>query len=386
MPPITRPLPLRLHARLRRPCLFLSPFSAVPARSKSHSAASTPSNDPDSFQHPFRICHDVEPLRTYRKQIASCGRSVGLVPTMGALHDGHLSLIRAAAAENTDVFVSIFVNPTQFGPTEDLSTYPRTWDEDIRKLENLNRRLSFPNTIGKVSLIFNPSASTMYPTLPPTGAVDGDGSFVSITPLARKLEGRSRPTFFRGVATVCMKLFNIFQPDRVYFGQKDIQQSILIRRMVKDFHIATDVRVVAISRELDGLAMSSRNTYLGNRRRSVAPVLNRALMAAKDRYQSGIVDARELVGVAREILSEELDHQKALEPFARALFKVDYVALTDVDEMDVVEGEVDRSKGAVLSAAVKMLPVEIPLDKDEKSQKPVRLIDNTILNSQNLRY
>jgi pantoate--beta-alanine ligase len=354
-------------------------FSTTSLLSRETDRTSTPSNSPHTSLYPFRIFRDDIPtLRSYRGELHRSGRTLGLVPTMGALHSGHLSLIRAAAKENPDVFVSVFVNPTQFGPTEDLATYPRTWSEDMAKLVALNKELSFPNGLGRISGIFAPGVKTMYPTLPPSSEVDGDGSFVTITPLARKLEGKSRPTFFRGVATVCMKLFNILQPDRVYFGQKDVQQSVLIRRMVKDFHIPTEVRVVPTSREADDLALSSRNVYLGERRRQVAPVLQGALRAAENEYNEGRRSHTEMFGAAIHLLEQE-----RLKLPGRGLdgvrYELDYISIADVEEMDEIRGEVDPTKGAIVSGALKMFPVEDPQTEEEKAQKSVRLIDNIIL-------
>lgn len=306
------------------------------------------------------------------------GRTLGLVPTMGALHEGHLSLIRAAARDNSDIFVSIFVNPTQFGPTEDLATYPRTWDEDMAKLTALNQKLAFPNGLGRITGVFAPGVKTMYPTLPPSSIVHGVGSFVTIAPLASRLEGVSRPNFFRGVATVCTKLFNIVQPDRVYFGQKDVQQSVLIRRMVQDFHIPTETHVIPTTREADGLAMSSRNVYLGERRRQVAPVLQGALRAAETEYKEGRRSHTEMFGAAIHFLETE-----RLKLPNRGLggvrFELEYVSVADMEEMNEIKGEVDPEKGAIISGALKMLPVDDAQTEEERAQKPVRLIDNIIL-------
>jgi pantoate--beta-alanine ligase len=155
---------------------------------------------------------------------------------MGALHEGHASLVRHAAAENTDVFVTIYVNPTQFGLNEDLASYPKTWEADMSVLEKLNEELASAGQ-GRVTAVFAPTTKTMYPTLPPDSSIPGVGSFIEMRPLGQLLEGASRPVFFRGVATVCMKLFNICAPDRVYFGQKDVQQTRVIRRLLKDFHL-----------------------------------------------------------------------------------------------------------------------------------------------------
>lgn len=319
---------------------------------------------------------------------------------MGALHAGHLSLIRTAAEENTDVFVSIFVNPTQFGVNEDLASYPRTWDTDISQLAELGQELATQNQhnsnnpVGRISALFHPSVKTMYPTLPPSSEENGDGSFVLITPLGRKLEGNSRPVFFRGVATVCTKLFNIVQPDRVYFGQKDIQQSVLIQRMVQDFHIPTQVRVIPTSREKDGLALSSRNVYLGERRRSQAPILIKALRAAQTAYQSGETSRKAILGAAEEVIAREDEEVIAREDEVVAIgqgvgkkspaeaiapFEFDYISLADPHSMDEITCDVDPARGAILSGAVKMLPVPEPRNEEDRAQKPVRLIDNIIL-------
>jgi pantoate--beta-alanine ligase len=300
---------------------------------------------------------------------------------MGALHDGHLSLIRQAASENTDVFVSIFVNPTQFGVNEDLSSYPRTWDADVAKLEQLNDELKGDGN-GCITAILAPTAKTMYPTLPPSSEIDGDGSFVTITPIAKKLEGASRPVFFRGVATVCMKLFNIVGAERVYFGQKDVQQTVVIRRMVKDFHLDTEVKIGPTMREADGLAMSSRNVYLGARRRNVGLVLFSALRAAESAYQSGKLARNDILGPANEIARDVVTQQQSLPPSERANFEVDYISLADPDTLEEVE-TVDPAKGAILSGAIKMAPLEATNAGEDcglgDGKVAVRLIDNLIL-------
>ncbi|KAL4887636.1 hypothetical protein BJY04DRAFT_176333 [Aspergillus karnatakaensis] len=330
----------------------------------------------------FQVFRDVPPLRKYRREILLSQRTVGLVPTMGALHEGHLSLIREAAAENSDVFVSIFVNPTQFGVNEDLSSYPRTWDADMAKLEQLNTELRATDDSGQIVAILAPTAQTMYPTLPPSSEIDGDGSFVTITPVSKKLEGASRPVFFRGVATVCMKLFNIVQAERVYFGQKDVQQTVVIRRMVEDFHLDTQVRIIPTMREEDELAMSSRNVYLGARRRAVGLTLIKALRAAESAYFYGHFGRKELLDAANKITEDVLAKQKSLPPSQRALFEVDYISLADVDSLDELE-KVNPVKGAVLSGAIKMAPLEKTNSGEDcglgDGKVPVRLIDNLVL-------
>ncbi|QDS73486.1 hypothetical protein FKW77_009169 [Venturia effusa] len=334
----------------------------------------------------YHVFRDISPLRDYRRSLLLADRTVGLVPTMGALHDGHLSLVRQAAAENTDVFVSIYVNPTQFGVNEDLATYPKTWDADIKMLEELDHELGAGGR-GRLSCVFAPHTKTMYPSLPPTSEIHGKGSFVTITPVADLLEGASRPVFFRGVATVCMKLFNIVQPETVYFGQKDIQQTIVIKRMVKDFHLNTDVRVGITRREEDGLAMSSRNVYLGARgarRRETAIVLSRALRAAESQYINGKRSRGDILWVANDIVDQEIRKQEELAPEKRARLEVDYISLADPDSLEEIE-QVDVSRGAILSGAIKMLPVESPQEGEDcgvgGGQGAVRLIDNIILNS-----
>ncbi|KAJ5246367.1 hypothetical protein N7468_001350 [Penicillium chermesinum] len=342
--------------------------------------ASQSARQPSSFQ----VFRDVPPLRQLRRSLLQNDRTVGFVPTMGALHEGHLSLIREAARENTDIFVSIYVNPTRFGVNEDLSSYPRTWDSDVAQLEKLNEELaSNPGAgAGRITAIFAPTSKVMYPTLPPSSEIDGHGSFVTITPLSTKLEGSARPVFFRGVATVCMKLFNATTPDRVYFGQKDVQQTVIIKRLVQDFLIGTEVRIVETSRGTDGLALSSRNVYLGERRRAVGLTIYKALKAAEEAYLAGKVSRADILGVAKKVTERVLAEQQALAPSERALFEVDYVSLADpstLDELDLV----DPTHGAVLSAALKMAPLEETKPGEDcglgDGKVPVRLIDNLIL-------
>ncbi|KAJ5754900.1 hypothetical protein N7533_004443 [Penicillium manginii] len=316
------------------------------------SSASRSVAQPSSFQ----VFRDVPPLRQLRHQLLKNERTVGFVPTMGALHEGHLSLIREAARENTDIFVSIFVNPTQFGVNEDLSSYPRTWDSDVEKLEKLNDELGRAGApgAGQITAIFAPTSK----------------------------RGGSRPVFFRGVATVCMKLFNATTPDRVYFGQKDVQQTVIIKRMVQDFLLGTEVRIISTSREADGLALSSRNVYLGDRRRNVGLTIYKALRAAEDAYLSGKASRADILGAARSITDRVLSEQKALAPSERALFEVDYISLADPDTLDELD-LVDSAKGGVLSAALKMAPLEENKPGEDcglgDGKVPVRLIDNLIL-------
>ncbi|HEX5836452.1 MAG TPA: pantoate--beta-alanine ligase [Anaerolineales bacterium] len=243
--------------------------------------------------------------------------NVGLVPTMGYLHEGHLSLIRRAREENEHVIVSIFVNPAQFGPKEDLSRYPRDLERDLRLIE--------PYT----DLVWNPTAEIMYPP--------GYQTWVEVEAMTRPLEGAMRPGHFRGVTTVVAKLFNGVQPQRAYFGQKDAQQAAVIRKMVRDLNFPIEIVVCPIVREADGLAMSSRNVYLDPEQRKAAAVLYRSLSAAKDAYESGERDAETLRQFMKEILASE------------PLAEVQYVSCADYDTLE----ELSEIQGkALLSMAV----------------------------------
>ena len=261
------------------------------------------------------IVSTLEELRSAR---AILDEPVGLVPTMGFLHEGHLSLVRQAAQECASVVVSIFVNPTQFGPSEDLSAYPRDMERDLRLLEPLG-----------VNLVWTPSPEIMYP--------DGYQTWVEVEALTGFLEGAQRPGHFRGVTTIVTKLFTGVQPARAYFGQKDAQQAVVIRQMTRDLNFPVEIVICPIVREPDGLAMSSRNTYLNPEQRQAATVLYRALNAAKDAYDLGERDAEKLRAIMRETI--------AAEPLAQ----MQYVSCADYDTLQ--ELEIISSK-ALLSMAV----------------------------------
>jgi len=266
---------------------------------------------------------------------ASWGGSgpVGLVPTMGYLHEGHLSLVRRARAENAVVAVSIFVNPTQFGPREDLSRYPRDLPRDLALLES-----------AEADVVFTPAAEDMYP---PDFATYVD----PVGPLTLRLEAASRPGHFRGVATVVAKLFNLVRPDRAYFGQKDAQQVAVIRRMVADLNIPVALTVCPTVREADGLAMSSRNSYLGPEDRAAATVLSRALQAGARAFDERPAGGAEAV---RRAMSEVV----AAEPRAA----LDYA---DVCDPDTFEPLTELRAPALLAIAARV--------------GPARLIDNALL-------
>jgi pantoate--beta-alanine ligase len=261
------------------------------------------------------IVSTLEELRSARPIL---DQPVGLVPTMGYLHDGHLSLVRRAAEECASVVVSIFVNPTQFGPNEDLAAYPRDMERDLRLLEPLG-----------VNLVWTPTSEIMYP--------DGYQTWVQVEALTKSLEGARRPGHFRGVTTIVAKLFNGVQPARAYFGQKDAQQAAVIRRMVRDLNFPLEVVVCPTVREPDGLAKSSRNAYLNPEQRQAATVLYRALSTAKDAYEAGERDAEKLRALMRETI--------AAEPLA----EMQYVSCANYDMLE--ELETVNSK-ALLSMAV----------------------------------
>lgn len=302
---------------------------------------------------------------------------------MGALHAGHMRLIKLAAQYNPHVVVSIFVNPTQFGVHEDLDAYPRTFEQDMEKLKQLNEELAADPAIpGRVSAVFAPTTAEMYPSGPPSSALDAYGSFVTITPMGSLLEGKSRPVFFRGVATVVLKLLNVVTPTSVYFGQKDAQQCALIQRLVEDFHVDTKVFTVSTAREEDGLAISSRNVFLGARRRNVAKSFAEALQSTIKPFQAGILARDEILAPALEILNRTRAEQEALEPSKRVLIELEYLSLTDqytMEEIDII----DRNRGAVVSAALRLLPVEDPAEGEDLGEgdgatRVLRLIDNVL--------
>ncbi len=255
--------------------------------------------------------HDLSTTR------AALSGTVGLVPTMGYLHEGHLSLMRRARAECEHVFVSIFVNPAQFGPKEDLSKYPRDLERDFRLIE--------PYT----DVVWTPSEAMMYP--------EGFQTWVEVETLTKVLEGAMRPGHFRGVTTVVAKLFNGVQPHKAYFGQKDAQQAAVIRQMTRDLNFPIEIVVCPIVREPDGLAMSSRNVYLDPEQRKAATILFRSFNAARDLYEKGERNAETLRAKMTEVLASE------------PLAKVQYVSCADYDTLE----ELAEIKGkGLLSMAV----------------------------------
>jgi pantoate--beta-alanine ligase len=276
----------------------------------------------------MQVINTIAEMRKLRRQLSE---PVGFVPTMGYFHEGHLSLVRQARKENPTVVVSIFVNPTQFGPGEDFQDYPRDLNRDLELLER-----------EKVDIVFVPSEEEMYPR--------GFNSWVDVEKVTERLEGASRPGHFRGVATICAKLFNIIQPTRAYFGQKDTQQATVIKKMVADLNMNLEIVVVPTVRESNGLAMSSRNTYLNPEERQAATVLFKALSLARELWQGGEKDA------------DKIRHQMISLIHKEPLAKIDYVSIADANTLEELQ-KIDRP-------AIVFLAVRIG---------KTRLVDNVIL-------
>ena len=279
----------------------------------------------------MRICNTIEDMRAASRAVRHAGKRLGFVPTMGALHEGHLSLARAAKASCDAVAASIFVNPAQFGPTEDLAKYPRNFERDRELLEKEG-----------VELLFAPSVEEMYPA----GAV----TWVTVEGLSAKLDGRSRPGHFRGVTTVVAKLFHIVEPDAAFFGQKDAAQVAIIRRMAADLNFPVEIVACPIMREPDGLAMSSRNAYLDPQQRKQALLLHRSLFRANKLWEAGERDAAKIVATAQE----EFAAEKSV--------RLDYFEIVDPDNLDPLD---DVGNGALVAVAAFVCQT--------------RLIDNLVL-------
>lgn len=280
----------------------------------------------------MKIFRTVKEMQEFALHLKQEGRRIGLVPTMGALHEGHLTLMRAAKEATDFVIASVFVNPTQFGPNEDFDAYPRRFEEDCRKLESVG-----------VDAVFHPQAADMYPQGFCTYVnVDGD--------ITHKLCGAQRPIHFRGVATVVTKLFNITQADEAFFGQKDAQQVVVVCRFVQDLNLPVHINMVPIVREESGLARSSRNVYLSPEEKTAALVLSRSLRLAKDAYEKGERNA----AVLKALVTKEI----AGEPLAA----IDYVDLFSFPALEAIETVDEKS----------LLALAVRIGK-------TRLIDNIIL-------
>lgn len=272
-------------------------------------------------------------MRAASRVVRRGGKRIGFVPTMGALHEGHLSLVRAARAATDVVVASIFVNPTQFGPNEDLAKYPRSFERDCQMLDREG-----------VEFVFAPTVEEMYRA--------GAATWVTVEEMSGKLDGRSRPGHFRGVTTVVSKLFHAVEPDQAFFGQKDVAQVAIIRRMVRDLNFAVEIVVCPIVREVDGLAMSSRNAYLDSEQRKQALVLHRSLKRVQQMADAGERDAGKLIAAGRDVLAQE------------PLVRLDYFEVVNPDTLEAVS---DISAGALVAVAAYV--------------GTTRLIDNVVLKS-----
>lgn len=281
--------------------------------------------------NPPRVIHDISELKSAVAAARAAGRRIGVVPTMGALHEGHLSLVDAARRDCDFIVATIFVNPTQFGPGEDFNKYPRTLAADVEKLATRG-----------VELVFAPEAAAMYG---PDHATK-----VIVSGPALSLEGDFRPTHFEGVATIVLKLFNLVQPDRAYFGRKDFQQATVVERMVADLDIPVEVIVCPTVRDPDGLAMSSRNVYLSAEERTRALSLSQALALAKQLIAAGETDTAQVITKMREVLTA-------------ADAEIDYVAICKAGTLAHVE-RIDGPAVALIAARI----------------GKTRLIDNELLN------
>lgn len=280
----------------------------------------------------MHLIETVEEMRAWRKEYAEF--EIGFVPTMGYLHGGHISLVEKAIEDNDLHVVSIFVNPTQFGPNEDFKTYPRDMARDLGLLRCCS-----------VGAVFAPPPSEIYPA--------GFDTFIEVGEIAKPLEGASRPGHFRGVTTIVAKLFNIVQPTRAYFGQKDAQQVAVVKQMVRDLDIPTEIVVCPIVREPDGLAMSSRNAYLNEEEREKATVLHRSLQRAMALYGDGVRDAGRIKAAVLSVLAEE------------PLANVEYVSVADNTTLQEIAGKMEDCPEALVSMAVRF--------------GSTRLIDNAVL-------
>jgi pantoate--beta-alanine ligase len=269
----------------------------------------------------MEIIRTISWMKETVRQARAENHVIGFIATMGALHEGHLSLIRRARVDCSRVYASIFLNPTQFGPNEDLSRYPKTFESDVEKL-----------TAAGVEILFAPEINEIFPP--------GFRTYVNVEGLSERLEGRSRPGHFRGVATVVLKLFEIVQPQFAYFGRKDAQQVRILQQMATDLNLNVEIVVCPIVREGDGLALSSRNTYLNSEERRAATVLQRALDEARRELNAGTRDALQLQTALRKILANE------------TLARVDYVEMVDAESFEPVSSIGARPVYALLAVFI----------------------------------
>ncbi|KAF9565863.1 pantothenate synthetase [Agrocybe pediades] len=311
----------------------------------------------------------VADYRAWRRAAFKAGKTVGFVPTMGALHEGHISLVRESLENNDLTVVSIFVNPAQFAPHEDLATYPRTLPKDLQLLEEQKITSKSCRETRTPSAVFVPTVSEMYPSGIVQNVAEQKGTFIEVQGYGHQMEGKSRPTFFRGVATVVTKLFNVIEPTQAYFGQKDIQQALLLKRMCRDLLLShpepSNLHIIPTARDpADSLALSSRNAYLSTDGRKVATTLWQALKAAETAWTEGRTK-RECINAATKVVEEKI--AQASKDGLEVVMKLDYVEMNDAQTFEVLEEEKARRDTdlVILSGA-------LYVDK-------TRLIDNILL-------
>ncbi|KAF9224040.1 Pantoate-beta-alanine ligase [Gyrodon lividus] len=305
-------------------------------------------------QSPIPILNSISSYREWRKKAFDGKKSLGFVPTMGALHDGHLSLVRRSLSENDLTVVSIFVNPAQFAPHEDLNTYPRTLPRDLKQLTG--QQITVAGDVRTPSAVFLPSVHDMYPSGISQDVASQKGTFVEVKGYSHQMEGASRPNFFRGVATVVTKLFNVVQPTNAYFGQKDIQQALLLRKMCRDllfpYPDADHVHIVPTERDpVDSLALSSRNLYLSFEERSIADILYKALHAAETAWVAG-EPKNQCISTAKALVMEATETATT----RGITVRLDYIQMNDSDTFEVLDGQLQRQSAGgapvILSGAV----------------------------------
>ncbi|KAI8061838.1 pantothenate synthase [Gilbertella persicaria] len=290
----------------------------------------------------IKVFNRIADFRQWRRSLLLDNKTLGYVPTMGALHQGHLALVSAAKKRCDHVALTIFVNPAQFAPTEDLGTYPRTLQSDLDQLAGLGQ--------GIASAVLLPQVEEMYPAGIDLDVSKQKGTFVEVLGLSSQLEGQTRPNFFRGVATVVSKFLNIVQPDNVFFGQKDIQQCFVIRNMIRDLHFPTKMHICPTVRDENGLALSSRNTYLSPLQKQYALVLSRSLKHMESLYNSGVTNATTLTQTGIQLIEEARQQVDALDEDWK--IKLDYVSINSAKDLSEITGDILKEDGCVISMAV----------------------------------
>ncbi|KAJ3227124.1 pantothenate synthase [Clydaea vesicula] len=290
------------------------------------------------------VISNIPEYRVLRQKWFQEGLTVGFVPTMGALHDGHISLVKNALKMCDKVVVSIFVNPSQFAPNEDLSKYPRTIEEDLNLLRQVKTSQFLKNS--GVDCVLLPTVEDLYPQGIPLNVAEQTGAFVEVKGMSHQMEGAIRPHFFRGVSTIVTKLFNLTQPTKAFFGQKDAQQCSVIKALVQDLLIPTEIEICETLREEDGLAMSSRNRYLNATERQLSTVLFKALNKGKSVFDEG--------GNCKEILSSAESVIRDCEANSNGVIQYQYLSLNNPINLKNIDDTIDPNVGAIFSGAVKV--------------------------------